>query len=134
MRVNFLKLRQRSVSHLAVALAIFSALIALGIFGIVYSQGDPSTPQTNPGSNFEVCTGGVNQDACYNPSSSITRLNWTYSSTAYGQMAFWVQVDNNGNLDGNFPSPEINTGWINSSNQYYKMLYKICKMIDFYII
>jgi len=38
-------------------------------------------------------------------------------------MAFWIQVDNNGNLgNGNFPSPEINTGWIISSNQYYDIL------------
>ena len=104
-------------------LMIFSILLGLGIWvGIVYSQGDPSAPSTLPGSNFQVCTGGVNQDACYNPSSSITRLNWTYSSTAYGQMAFWVQVDNNGDLNGNFSSPEINTGWINSSNQYYDIL------------
>jgi len=102
-------------------------------YGFVFSQGDPSSPAPPlPGTNFQVCTGAVDQDACYTEDSSITRLNWNYSSPidpvtgsgGYGQMAFWIQVDDNGNLDdGNFPSPEIDTGWIIPSGQYYDILY-----------
>lgn len=104
-------------------LMIFSVFMVFGgLTGIVYSQGNPSTPSSLPGSNFSICTGAVQLASCFLPSTSPARLNWTYSSPTYGQMAFWVQVDNNGNLDGNFPSPEINTGWINSSNQYYDIL------------
>jgi len=114
------------LSGLAISLLFFCW------YGFVFSQGDPSSPAPPlSGTNFQVCTGSVAQDACYTEDSSITRLNWNYSSPidpvtgsgGYGQMAFWIQVDNNGNLnDGSFPSPEIDTGWIISSNQYYDIL------------
>jgi hypothetical protein len=112
--------RKYIFSGRAIVLMAISVLFGLGIWaGIIYSQGDPSTPTVNAGTNFQVCTGGVDQDACFSPTSSVTRLNWTYSSSAYGQTSFWAEVDNSGDVNGVFPSPEINTGWLNSSNQYY---------------
>ena len=100
-------------------LMIFSVFMVFwGLTGVVYSVGNPSTPSSLPGSSFTICTGAVQLASCFSPSTSPARLNWTYSSpTSYGQLAFWVQVDNN----SNFSWPEVNTGWVFSptSNNYY---------------
>jgi len=82
-------------------------LIFLAGWSLVFSQ--------NPGSDFTLCTAAVNQEACYASSTVTPRLNWTYTSGAFPQQAFWVQVDNN--ID--FLSLEVNTNWITSSNNFY---------------
>jgi len=99
----------------------FKAAIIFGVFfGIYVFAQSPDNPVTIPGTNFEVCTGIVDQPACYTGESPTPTLNWTFTSPGSShQVSYWVQVDDSGNDAGNYPSPEVNTGEVLSSNTYH---------------
>ena len=103
------------------------------LFFYAFAQ-TPDSPLTNPGSQFQVCTVGASQPACYNEDSPRPTLSWTFATTGEYpcpphtpdcgggpslQEAYWVQIDNSGNHEGDYPSPEVNTDEVASSDTEY---------------
>ena len=72
-------------------------------------------------SNITVCTATVGQPSCYSGSYPNPTLNWTIDSDddgmwdASSQASYQVQIDNN----SDFGSPEIDTGWVESTDVSY---------------
>lgn len=85
-------------------------------FYIFAAPGDPA----NPGSDFTVCTDGEDQPSCYGGESPTPVLDWTFSSPGgvSSQQAYWIQVDDDGNEWGDFPSPEVNVQVNSGATQY----------------
>lgn len=100
-------------------LIIVIVVLVGGLYFYTLAQ-SPDNPIILPGSNFQVCTGSVTQPACYNSDSPTPTLNWNFvPSGGSVQEAYWVQIDDNGGEGGNFPSPEVDTGEILSSDNFY---------------
>lgn len=68
----------------------------------------------NPGSDITLCTSTVDQSSCYQGSYPTPTLNWTISGSS-SQAQYQVQIDNN----SDFSSPEIDTGWVVSTDDFY---------------
>ena len=95
----------------------------LFLFFYVLAQ-SPDNPIVSPGSQFQVCTvNDVSQPACYSGDSPTPTFNWTFATTGEypcpphtpdcgggpsSQIAYWVQIDDDGDDNGNYPSPEVN--------------------------
>lgn len=88
----------------------------------------------NPGSEFELCTGRVTQPAYTTETYPEPTFYWSFNSSQSDwndgspppndpdpvlspstQSSFWIEIDNN----SDFSSPEVATGEIVSSNEYY---------------
>lgn len=69
----------------------------------------------NLGTDFTLCNGSVDQDTCYFPDDYATpTLNWTVNGTSW-QESYQIQIDD----DAGFASPEIDTGWMVSTDKTY---------------
>ena len=111
-----------SPKRIAVLSLILITIVSFSLFLYFYAFAQtPDSPITIPGSQFQICTSDVDQPACYTGNSPTPTLNWTFTSSngASSQIAYWVQIDNNGNHSGGYPSPEINTGEVSSSTKSY---------------
>jgi len=99
-------------------LALITGFFVLFLYA--FAQ-DPDSPITNPGSEFDICTDTVSQPSCYTTDSPTPTLKWTFASDndASTQEAYWVQIDNSGNHEGDYPSPEVNTDEVASSDTEY---------------
>jgi len=102
MKINSGRLKLVILSTVGAVLLMFFTW-----YGFVFSQ--------NPGTDFIICTAAVNQASCYDSGSVTPRLNWTYTSSVFGQAAFWIQVDDN----SDFSSLLVDTNWITSSDTFY---------------
>jgi len=107
---------------LAVDFAIEPAFFK-NLVSIVRSAFDVD-PAPQSGSNLYVCTDAVTwPDFCSGAALQPT-LSWTVSSGT--QSAYAVQVDNNGRgptvPSSSFPTPEVDTGQVNSASHSYTVL------------
>ncbi len=105
-------------------IGLFLGLFIIFIFYFVlhfyaFAQ-SPDNPLTMRGSEFRVCTVGVDQPSCYSGNSPTPTLKWSFNSSngASNQVAFRIQIDDNGNHNGNYPSPELDV-IVNSSATKY---------------
>lgn len=127
----FLSRKNHLFRKIVLNLAIITGFFVLSFY--VFAQ-TPGSPLTNPGSQFQVCTVDVSQPACYDGDSPEPTLNWTFATTGEypcpphtpdcgggpsSQEAYWVQIDDSGNHEGDYSSPEVNTEEVSSSDTEY---------------
>jgi len=74
----------------------------------------------NPETDFTLCTASVNQPECYDTTSPTPTLNWTVEGSSY-QRSFSLEIDDDGEIGGEFPSPEIDR-YLSSQSASYTIL------------
>lgn len=108
--------KKNILSLVIISIVVFSFFFYFCAF---VEGSSPDSPTVNPGSQFNICTGNVDQPACYDADSPTPILNWTFTSSngVSSQGAYQVKIDNNGDHEGSYPSPEVDTGEILSSDE-----------------
>ncbi len=68
------------------------------------------------GTDFTLCTDNVDQPSCYSSAYPTPKVEWTVDGSS-SHTDYEVEIDD----DDNFDDPEIDTGWVDSSNENYEV-------------